>query len=95
MLPNEYRSVLNHFLVIWKTRVKKVILGQARERPRTGVIIIYEPQGSYLWSFSQFSKVDEVDILALSQIEYYKNRQLYFEPDFWFRSISIGRGQMA
>ena len=45
-------------------------------------MIIYEPQGSYLWSFSQFSKVDEVDILALSQIEYYKNRQLYFEPDF-------------
>ena len=58
------------------------MLGQARDRPSTGIMPIYEPQGSYIGSFSQFSKVGEVDILALSQIEYYKNRQLYFEPDF-------------
>ena len=37
---------------------------------------IYEPQGSYIGSLSQFSKVGEVDILALSQIEYSRRRNI-------------------
>ena len=79
-----------------KTRVKKVAWGQVSDRLSTGMMVIYGPQGSYIGSCSQFGKVDEV--LALSQIEYYKNRQLYFEPDFliqidlyWSRTNGLKR----